>query len=121
MLGMMDGIKGWRIMMMFSWAGWVNQEQLKVIEYLKDENQTFRKLIKKQRIRLSLEDRRRLGVKGRAIGRKNLEEVATIARADTILGWFRELVAEKWTFPCKRRGRPRTRVGSKNLVGLVKG
>jgi len=85
---MMDGIKGWRIMMMFSWAGWVNREQLQVIDYLKDENETLRKLIKKQRIRLSLEDRRRLGVKGRAIGRKNLQDVATIARADTILGWF---------------------------------
>jgi putative transposase len=48
-------------------------------------------------------------VKGSAIGRKKLEEIATIARADTILGWFRELVAEKWTFPHKRRGRPRTR------------
>ena len=80
MLGMMDGIKGWRVLMMFSWAGWVNREQLKVIDYLKDENQTLRRLIKKQRIRLSLEDRHRLGVKGRAIGRKKLEEVATIAR-----------------------------------------
>ena len=54
MLGMMDGIKGWRIMMMFSWAGWVNREQLKVIDYLKDENRTLRKLIKTERIRLSM-------------------------------------------------------------------
>ena len=102
---MIKGMRVWQSLLMFSWAGWVNQEQLKVIDYLKDENQTLRKLIKKQRIRLSLEDRRRLGAKGRAIGRKKLEEVATIARADTILGWFRELVAEKWTFPHKGRGR----------------
>ena len=81
-----------------------------------DENQTLRKLIRKQRIRLSLEDRRRLGVKGRAIGRKKLEEVATIARADTILGWFRELVAEKWTFPGRTRGRPRTRRDIRELI-----
>jgi hypothetical protein len=101
---------------MFSWAGWVNQEQLKVIDYLQDENRTLRKLIKKQRIRLSLEDRRRLGAKGRAIGRKKLEEVATIARAGTILGWFRELVAEKWTFPHKRQGRPRTRRDVRELI-----
>ena len=79
MFGMMDGIKGWRIMMMFTWAGWVNREQLKVIDYLKDEIQTLRKLIKKHRIRLSLEDRRRLGVKGGRIGCKKLEEVATVA------------------------------------------
>ena len=45
----MDGIKGWRIMMMFSWAGWVNREQLKVIDYLKDEigkKYEFRNIIK---------------------------------------------------------------------------
>jgi putative transposase len=79
-------------------------------------NQTLRKLIKKQRIRLSLEDRRRLGVKGRAIGRKKLEEVATIARPDTILGWFRELVAERWTFPSERRERPRTQTQIRELM-----
>jgi hypothetical protein len=28
---MADGIKGWRIMMMSSWAVWVNREQIKVI------------------------------------------------------------------------------------------
>ena len=113
---MIKGMRVWQSLLMFSWAGWVNQEQLKVIDYLKDENQTLRKLIKKQRIRLSLEDRRRLGAKGRAIGRKKLEEVATIARADTILGWFRELVAEKWTFPHKRRGRPRMRMNVRELL-----
>jgi hypothetical protein len=94
----------------------VNREQLKVIDYLRDENQTLWKLINKQRIRLSMEDRRRLGVKSRAIGRKKLEEVATIARADTILGWFRELVAEKWTFPHKCKGRPRTRRDIRELI-----
>lgn len=113
---MIKGMKVWQSMLMFCWAGWVNQEHLKVIDYLQDENQTLRKLIKKQRIRLSLEDRRRLGVKGRAIGRRKLDEIATIARADTILGWFRELVAEKWTFPHKRRGRPRTRRDVRQLL-----
>jgi len=113
---MIKGMKVWQSMLMFCWAGWVNREQLKVIDYLQDENQTLRQLIKKQRIRLSLEDRRRLGVKGRAIGRRKLDEIATIARADTILGWFRELVAEKWTFPHKRRGRPRTRRDVRQLL-----
>ena len=45
-----------------------------------------------------------------------MEEVATIATADTILGWFRELVAEKWTFPHKHRGRPRTRKHVRELL-----
>ena len=59
MLDVMGGVRFWQIVMMFSWAGWVNRERIKVIDYLKDENQTLRELITKQRIRLSLEDRRR--------------------------------------------------------------
>jgi len=103
-------------MLLFALAGWIYQEQLKVIDYLKDENRTLRKLVKQGRIRLSVEDRRRLGVKGRAIGRKQLQEVATIACADTILRWFRELVARKWTFKRKSKGRPRTQAEIRELI-----
>ena len=116
MLRMTDGVEFWLKTTLFSLAGWVNREQLKVIDYLKDENRTLRKLIEKERIRLSVEDRRRLGVKGRAIGRKRLEEVATIACADTILGWFRDMVAKKWTYQRKSRGRPRTRAEVRDLI-----
>ncbi len=61
MLPMTDGIEFWLKTTLSSLAGWVNREQLKVIDYLKDENRTLRKLIEKERIRLSVEDRRRLG------------------------------------------------------------
>ena len=60
MLGMSGGIDFGLRCVLFSVAGWVNREQLKVIEYLKDENRTLRKLIKQDRIRLPLEDRQRL-------------------------------------------------------------
>ena len=113
---MIDGAEVWIRFMLFSMSGWVNREQLKVIDYLKDENKILRGLIKAGRIRLSQEDRRRLGVKGRAIGRKNLDEVATIACADTILGWFRELVAKKWTYKRKGRGRPKTKAEIRDLI-----
>ena len=113
---MTSGIEFWLRTMLFSLAGWVNQEQLKVIDYLKDENRTLRKLIKRDPIRLSLEDRRRLGAKGRAIGRKQFQDVATIACAYTILGWFRQLVAKKWTFRRKSQGRPRTRAEICDLI-----
>jgi len=66
-------------------GGWVSQKQLKVIDYLKDENRIVRKWIKRNRIRLSVEDRRQLEAQSRAIGRKQLQEVATIASANTIL------------------------------------
>jgi len=44
---MIKGMRVWQSMLMFSWAGRGNREQLKGIDYLQDENGTLRKLIKK--------------------------------------------------------------------------
>jgi hypothetical protein len=33
---------------------------------------------------------------GKRLGRKGLEKVATVARPETVLGWFRKLVAQKF-------------------------
>jgi hypothetical protein len=48
-------------------------------------------------------DRRRLAVLGKQLGRKALAEVATIATPETILRWYRELVAKKYD-GSQRRG-----------------
>jgi putative transposase len=37
-----------------------------------------------------------------------LSWVATIVTPDAILRWHRRLIAEKWSYPRKRSGRPRT-------------
>ena len=53
-------------------------------------------------------ERRRLAKLGKALGRKALQQVATIATPDTILRWYRELVAAKYDGSKKRGpGRPR--------------
>ena len=60
---------------------------------------------------------RRLAIKGKAIGRKRLGEVASIVTPDTILRWYRELVAQKYDGSGTRRpGRPRT---AQEIVDLV--
>ena len=79
-------------------AGWLNREQQKILEYLQEEN----RILKEQlggRLRLSDEQRRRLAVTGKELGRKLLEEVATLVTPDTILRWHRQLIARKrkWT------------------------
>jgi transposase len=53
-----------------------------------------------------LGDRRRLAVKAKAVGRKRLNEVETLVTADTLLAWHRKLIAQKWTYPRRRPGRP---------------
>jgi len=51
------------------------------------------------RIRLSDGERKTLADIGQKLGRHALEEVATIVKPDTILGWHRKLVAQKLTAP----------------------
>ena len=65
----------------------------------------------KKRLLLTDDQRRLLAVKGKAIGRKALLQLTTIVTPDTILGWHRKLVAEKWDYSEKRKsvGRPRIR------------
>ena len=50
----------------------------------------------KKRILLSNDQRRRLAVKGKVLGRKRLEQIGTLFTPDTILRWHRFLVARKW-------------------------
>ena len=64
----------WNIIL-FSIAGWLNREQGAVIEYLKEENRILRELLGDKRPRLSDEQRRRLAIKGKALGRKLLSTV----------------------------------------------
>jgi len=88
-------------------AGWLTRQQQAMIDYLNTENEILRSQLKGRRLRLTDNERCRLAVKGRALGRKLLAEVACIVTPETILGWHRRLVALKWTF--RRRdmlGRP---------------
>ena len=99
-------------------AGWVNRQQQELIEYLRAENQVLKEKLGKQRILLNDDQRRRLAVKGKILGRKRLQEVGTLFTPDTILRWHRMLVAKKWDYSKRRKhvGRPRTKPEIANLV-----
>ena len=98
-------------------SGWVNRRQLSVIEYLLEENRLLREQLEGRRVRLTDDQRRRLAVKGQVLGRRVLGEVAGIVTPDTILRWYRRLVARKYDGSRKRGlGRPRTK---SDLAALV--
>jgi transposase InsO family protein len=93
-------------------ASWVNREQQQVIEYLRTENQVLKEKLGKKRILLSDDQRRRLAVKGKLLGRNMLQEYGTLFTPDTILRWHRTLVARKWDYSDRKDktpGRPRIR------------
>jgi hypothetical protein len=75
---------------------------------LRIENQVLKEKLGKKRILLTDDQRRRLAVKGKVLGRKALQEIATIVTPDTILRWHRQLVAQKWDYSDRRQklGRP---------------
>lgn len=94
---------------LISVAGWMNQHQQQIIDYLREENQVLRDQLGGRRVRLNDDQRRRLAVKAKGIGRKLLAEVATLVTPETLLAWHRKLIAQKYDGSGKRGpGRPRT-------------
>ena len=98
-------------------TGSINQELLLRNEYLAAENHILKSQIK-GRLRLSDGERATLAGIAKRLGRKALQEVACIAKPDTILAWYRKLVAQKFDGSKKRglAGRPRVDAAIEELV-----
>ena len=98
-------------------TGTVDQELLARNEYLAAENRILKAQLN-GKLKLSDAERGALGEIGHRLGRKVLADVATIARPDTILGWYRKLVARKFDGSKARRGpgRPRIRREVEQLI-----
>lgn len=91
----------------------VDDHMRKQIEYLIAEckviREQLRKATGKKRISLTNDQRRLLAVKAKAIGSKALAEIPDLFSPQTILGWHRKLVAQKYDGTQNRKaGRKRT-------------
>jgi hypothetical protein len=89
-----------------------------VIEYLRTDNQVLREKLGRKWILLNDDQRRRLAVKGKILGRRLLAEIGTIFTPDTILRWHRELIAKKSDYNARQSGAGRPAV-AKEVVELV--
>jgi transposase InsO family protein len=89
-------------------TGSVNQELLLQNEYLAAENRILRTKLP-ARLRLSDPERVTLAEVGKRVGRKAMREIASVAKPDTILAWYRKLIAQKFDGSKNRPypGRPR--------------
>jgi len=73
-------LQPWQLLLLIL-AGWINRHQQAVLEYLRAENRVLKEKLGKKRILLT-DDQRRLAVKGKVLGRKALQEIATIVTPD---------------------------------------
>ena len=88
-------------------AGWINQQQRDVIDYLQEENRVLREQLATKRLRFTDDQRRRLAAKAWTLGRRLLREIATIVTPDTLLAWHRTLIAKQYDGSARRGpGRP---------------
>jgi transposase InsO family protein len=93
--------------MMF--AGWINRQQLELIEYILEENRLLKERLGSRRIRFTDAERRRLARKAHLVGHNVLCGLDTLVTPDTLLRWYRDLVARKWNYSERHGpGRPRT-------------
>jgi len=111
-----DGRMDWKMLLAYI-TGSVDQELLLRNEYLVTENRILRNQLK-ERIQLSDGERKALAVIGQKLGKQVLKEVATIVKPDTILGWHRKLIAQKFDGSQQRTSPGRPRMG-KELEDLI--
>ena len=98
-------------------TGTVDEELLLRNEYLAAENRILRGQIK-DRLVLSEGEKATLAEIAHRLGRKALADVAATAKPETILGWYRQLITNKFDGSKSRRsvGRPRVDQETERLV-----
>src|SRR5450432_119316 len=91
-------------------AGWIHRRQQLAIAYLQAENRVLRERLGTGRLQFTDAERRLLAEKGERLGRTMLAELATLATPETILRWYRRMIAAKYDGSDTRRspGRPPT-------------
>lgn len=88
-------------------AGWMNRHQQVVIEYLQEEVRVLQEQLGR-RPRFNDDQRRRLALKAKTVGRQGLRRFARIVTPDTLLAWHRRLIAKKYdSSQVRKPGRPR--------------
>ncbi len=117
MIGIMSSVlRPWQLLVV-SVAGWIQRQQLDVIEFQQEQLRVYRETMKGKRLRFTDDERRRLAAKAKKLGRKALHDLETIVTPDTLLAWHRKLIARKYDGRGKRGlSRPRTESDVRELV-----
>ena len=98
----------------------IDKELYKAIDYLREQVRVLVEHQEKQgkRIRLSHSQRMRVAAKAKRLSRKMLEQCTELFTPDTIMRWFRELVAQKYDGSQNRTSPGRPQI-TQEIVNLV--
>ena len=102
-------------------AGWMNQWEYQIIDYLREENRVLREQLGPRRLRFNDDQRRRLAVKAKGLTRRLLDEMSPMVH----VGDFVSLASEtdraeiRWQWPS--RTRTTTHGGGDRSVGAAHG
>jgi hypothetical protein len=77
-------------------AGWMTRDHQRITEYLLAENAGLRQQLRGRRLRYTDAQRRRLATAAKKLGRKALTGLDTLVTPDTLLRWYRRLIARKY-------------------------
>ncbi len=110
----------WRLVRALCEGRGAEQQWTAVIDYLVAENRVLRQQLSAdgRRLRLSDEQRRDLAVPGRAL-KPALRSYITIVKPETVMAWYRRLVAARYDSSAggtRRPGRPPTAEALKDLI-----
>ncbi|MEN6426611.1 MAG: helix-turn-helix domain-containing protein [Phycisphaerales bacterium] len=97
----------------------VDKELWKAIDYLKEQVRVLKERQEKdKRILLNDDQNIRLAAKAKCVMRELLEATTVLFTPDTILGWYRKLIAQKYdgSKNCRNPGRPKI---SQEIIDLV--
>jgi putative transposase len=98
----------------------IDKELYQAIDYLREQVRVLVEHQEKQekRIRLSNSQRMRVAAKAKRLSRKMLEQCTELFTPDTIMRWFRELVAQKYDGSQNRTSPGRPPI-TQEIVNLV--
>jgi len=98
----------------------IDKELYKAIDYLREQVRVLVEHQEKQgkRIRLSHSQRMRVAAKAKRLSRKMLEQCTELFTPETIMRWFRELVAQKYDGSQNRTSPGRPQI-TEEIVNLV--
>ena len=98
----------------------IDKELYKAIDYLREQVRVLVEHQEKQgdRIRLTERQRMRVAAKARRLNRKMLEQCTELFTVDTIMRWYRQLVAKKYDGSQNRSSPGRPQI-TEEIVNLV--